>query len=142
MVIWIGIGRKPLRLRGDIMKKRPIYRKRTPTYKKIQDTISDKRGIKVDNIPDIMERMSKTELNRRCSKITRDMIEQKHIPWDEISYQRLTIKISPSGCVSLYGISKMPLNLYVNQWIKIYHVIDDVINFIMINDNYLAKKKS
>lgn len=96
---------------------------------------------KVEPISKVMANMSPEELLLRLTPETAAMLAQKHIPNDAIAYQRLNIKISKNtGCVSLYGISKHPLNLYANQWIKVWHVIDDVIDFIKVNDRWLKKK--
>jgi len=89
----------------------------------------------------IISHMTNEELSIRLSPETAKMILNEEVPDDEKAYSRMSIKIGKSGCVSLYGLSRIPLNLYKNQWIKLWHVIDDVKDFIIINDKFLKGKK-
>jgi hypothetical protein len=93
------------------------------------------------HIHKLVKNMSFKEKNRRLTAQTRELIECKHIPHDWLGFRRLNMKISKkTGCLSLYGLGRIPLNLYKDQWIKLYHIMDDIITFIKINDRFLAGK--
>lgn len=38
----------------------------------------------------------------------------------------LTIKVSPKGCVSVYGMGRFPTSLYPTQWRRLFAVADEI----------------
>lgn len=53
-----------------------------------------------------------------------------------------TIKVSPKGGVSVYGLGKFPVTLYSSQWEKLFTMQDDVKDFILDHTAELAVKDS
>lgn len=53
-----------------------------------------------------------------------------------------TIKVSPKGGVSVYGLGKFPVTLYSSQWEKLFAMQDDVKEFIMDHTAELAVKET
>ena len=53
-----------------------------------------------------------------------------------------TIKVSPKGGVSVYGLGKFPVTLYASQWEKLFNMQEDVKEFIVDNIASLAVKES
>jgi hypothetical protein len=51
-----------------------------------------------------------------------------------------TIKISPKGGVSVYGMGQFPVTLYRTQWERLFKMIPDVQAFIQANASKLAEK--
>jgi hypothetical protein len=54
----------------------------------------------------------------------------------------VTVKVSKAGAISVYGLGKYPVTLYLSQWDKLLGDIDTVKNFVEANRNNpaLAKK--
>jgi len=42
----------------------------------------------------------------------------------------LTCKVSPKGAVSVYGLQRMPVTLYADQWYRLLAFGDDIREFI------------
>lgn len=53
-----------------------------------------------------------------------------------------TIKVSPKGGVSVYGLGKFPVTLYASQWEKLFNMQEDVKEFIVDNIASLAVKET
>ena len=53
-----------------------------------------------------------------------------------------TIKVSPKGGVSIYGLGKFPVTLYASQWEKLFAMQDDIKEFILDHTAELAVKES
>ena len=53
-----------------------------------------------------------------------------------------TIKVSPKGGVSVYGLGKFPVTLYASQWEKLFNLQEDVKDFIVYNIASLAVKET
>ena len=52
----------------------------------------------------------------------------------------LTLKVSPKGAVSLYGLGRFPLTIFAQQWIKVLDMADDIRAFIEANKDQLSYK--
>ncbi len=53
-----------------------------------------------------------------------------------------TIKVSPKGAVSVYGLGKFPVTLYSSQWEKLFGMQEEVKEFIMDHTSELSVKDS
>ena len=54
--------------------------------------------------------------------------------------QRLALKVSAKGALSLYGIGRWPVTLYKEQWIRVLDIAEDIRTFIADNDGSLKAK--
>jgi hypothetical protein len=52
----------------------------------------------------------------------------------------VSMKVSPKGGVSIYGLGRFPVTLYKEQWVKLLDMGDDVRAFIQENEAQLKKK--
>lgn len=52
----------------------------------------------------------------------------------------ITIKVSPKGGISVYGLGRFPVTLYQEQWIKILDMADQIRAFIRDNAGKLSTK--
>lgn len=53
-----------------------------------------------------------------------------------------TIKVSPKGGVSVYGLGKFPVTLYASQWEKLFTMQEDIKEFILDHTSELAVKET
>ncbi len=52
----------------------------------------------------------------------------------------LYCKVSPKGAVSLYGLQRMPVTLYMEQWQRLLEFSDQIREFIQEHDKELKRK--
>ena len=52
----------------------------------------------------------------------------------------LYCKVSPKGGMSLYGLQRMPVTLYVEQWQRLLAFADDIQAFLKEHDAELKRK--
>lgn len=52
----------------------------------------------------------------------------------------LYCKVSEKGAVSVYGLQRMPVTLYVEQWERLLAFADDLKQFLKDNDSKLKRK--
>jgi len=53
----------------------------------------------------------------------------------------LELKISQKGCLCLYGINKMPVAMYKDQWQKVLSYADTIKSFIAEHDAEIKTKE-
>ena len=53
----------------------------------------------------------------------------------------LYCKVSEKGAVSVYGLQRMPVTLYVEQWTRLLDYADELKKFIQENDAKLKRKE-
>ena len=53
----------------------------------------------------------------------------------------LYCKVSPKGAVSLYGLQRMPVTLYVEQWQRLLAFADELQAFLKEHDSELKRKE-
>src|SRR5262245_15652133 len=53
---------------------------------------------------------------------------------------QLYCKVSPKGAISVYGLQRMPVTLYVEQWERLLDFSDQVRDFIQDNSGQLKRK--
>ena len=56
--------------------------------------------------------------------------------------QGLYCKVSEKGAVSVYGLQRMPVTLYLEQWQRLLDFADEIRAFIKDNDAKLKRKGS
>ena len=54
--------------------------------------------------------------------------------------RELSLKVSPKGAVSLYGLGRFPVTLYKEQWLRLLEFTGDVRQFITDHDGELKSK--
>ena len=52
----------------------------------------------------------------------------------------LYCKVSEKGAVSIYGLQRMPVTLYVEQWERLLAFADEIRQFLKENDSRLKRK--
>jgi len=63
---------------------------------------------------------------------------------DELDRQKrgsLYCKVSEKGAISVYGLQKMPVTLYVEQWERLLGFADDIREFMKEHDSELKRKE-
>jgi hypothetical protein len=53
----------------------------------------------------------------------------------------LYCKVSEKGAVSVYGLQRMPVTLYVEQWERLLAFGDEIKTFLKDNDSALKRKE-
>ena len=54
----------------------------------------------------------------------------------------LYCKVSQKGGISVYGLQRMPVTLYVEQWERLLNFADTIQSFIKEHDSELKRKES
>ena len=60
---------------------------------------------------------------------------------DEKNRGSLYCKVSQKGALSVYGLQRMPVTLYVEQWERLLAFADDIRGFAKEHDAELNRKK-
>ena len=55
---------------------------------------------------------------------------------------KLSLKVSEKGAVSIYGLGRFPVTLYQTQWTRLMDYIPEVKKFIDANSAHLATKNA
>ena len=53
----------------------------------------------------------------------------------------LYCKVSEKGAISVYGLQRMPVTLYMEQWVRLLEFAPDVQQFIKENEPKLKRKE-
>jgi hypothetical protein len=53
----------------------------------------------------------------------------------------VSMKVSEKGGLSVYGLGRFPVTLYLEQWVKLLDLADDIRAFIKENEGRLKKKE-
>jgi len=53
----------------------------------------------------------------------------------------VSMKVSEKGGVSVYGLGRFPVTLYLEQWLKLLDLAEDIRSFIRENEPRLKKKE-
>jgi hypothetical protein len=56
------------------------------------------------------------------------------------SERRVFLKVSGKGAVSLYGLGRFPVTLYVEQWETVLNMADEIKKFMVDNAAQLKRK--
>jgi hypothetical protein len=86
--------------------------------------------------------MKKEEILAKLAakEITVDEASKLLAELDTPNRGRLYCKVSEKGGVSLYGLQRMPVTLYVEQWERLLDFGDEVRAFLKENDAKLKRK--
>lgn len=79
--------------------------------------------------------------NLAAGKISADEASKQ---LDEVEQQKrgsLYCKVSQKGALSVYGLQRMPVTLYVEQWERLLNYADEIRKFIEQNDDELKRKQ-
>lgn len=79
----------------------------------------------IQNLKDEIEKLKKEK-----DELKREKDEPKEITW----------KVSEKGALSIYGLNRLPVTLYANQWAIIFEKESEIKKFIKDNDSKLKKK--
>jgi hypothetical protein len=52
----------------------------------------------------------------------------------------VSLKVSPKGGVSVYGLGRFPLTLYKEQWAKLLDMADEIRAFVRAHESELKTK--
>jgi len=52
----------------------------------------------------------------------------------------LSFKVSEKGALSVYGLGRLPVTLYAEQWERLLPKADEILRFIANNPNRLSRK--
>jgi hypothetical protein len=55
--------------------------------------------------------------------------------------QRVSMKVSEKGGLSVYGLGRFPVTLYQEQWVRLLDLADDIRVFLKENEGQLKKKE-
>ena len=55
---------------------------------------------------------------------------------------QLYCKVSEKGALSVYGLQRMPVTLYVEQWQRLLEFSDNIREFIKENDSRFKRKEA
>ena len=55
---------------------------------------------------------------------------------------KLYCKVSEKGALSVYGLQRMPVTLYVEQWERLLDFADDIRQFLQDNDASFKRKEN
>lgn len=58
----------------------------------------------------------------------------------EKNSKAVTLKVTPKGCIGVYGIRRMPIVLYAQEWDIILGMADEIRQFETDNTNSLSYK--
>ena len=54
---------------------------------------------------------------------------------------KMTLKVSPKGALSVYGLGRFPVTLYKEQWRRILGMAPEIEAFILENEGLLKSKE-
>jgi hypothetical protein len=86
------------------------------------------------NKEEILAKLQAGELNIEEAKKLLDEGEQR-------PRGVLYCKVSPKGALSVYGLQRMPVTLYVEQWNRLLDFADNLRQFIKEHDAELKRKE-
>lgn len=75
------------------------------------------------------------------SAMTREQLEAMVIASQRQAKRKLTMKVSKSGAMSIYGFGRWPVTLYKAQWLSVVDMGDDIRQFLEANDSLLSQGK-
>lgn len=88
-----------------------------------------------------------TKTTKTGKRILPDLAAQKRIKELEAKLAaaeaqvKATLKVSSKGGVSLYGLGRFPVTLYLSQWEKLFSQVPEIKAFIKANESKLAVKE-
>lgn len=83
---------------------------------------------------EILEKLARHEITKEEAKRLLDEAE------DRPPRGTLYLKVSPKGAVSLYGLQRMPVTLYMEQWLRLLDYGEEIRKFIGEHERELKRK--
>ena len=74
------------------------------------------------------------------SQLSREQLLAQIEAMRKAASQRVTLKVSKQGAVSLYGLGQFPVTLYASQWERVIEAIPSVRQFMVDHAGELARK--
>ena len=75
------------------------------------------------------------------AEIERLKAENEALKKSTVSKQGISLKVSEKGAISVYGMGRFPVTLYMEQWLKLMDMSEDIRKFIKDNESKLKKKE-
>ena len=85
------------------------------------------------NKEEILSKLAAGELNVEEAQKLLEQCEDK-------KRGELYCKVSQKGAVSVYGLQRMPVTLYAQQWERLLEIGDEIRKFIEHNSSQLSRK--
>jgi hypothetical protein len=87
--------------------------------------------------------MDKDEILKKVAsgELTLEEASQRLSELDEKKRGALYCKVSEKGAISVYGLQRMPVTLYVEQWERLLGYGDEIKSFMKENDAKLKRKE-
>jgi hypothetical protein len=86
------------------------------------------------NKEEVLAKLAAGEMSvDEASKMLADIAEPKR--------GTLYCKVSEKGAISVYGLQRMPVTLYVEQWQRLLDFADEIRKFMQENDAKLKRKE-
>ncbi len=73
------------------------------------------------------------ELKKQVAKLMKDKTEEKR-------HRNIRLAVAPKGGVSLYGLRRFPITLYLNEWNVVLGMSAEILAFLRDHDGELVKK--
>ena len=88
--------------------------------------------------------MSRKEILEKLAsgELTADQADELLAKEEEAKRTGLYCKVSQKGAMSVYGLQRMPVTLYVEQWERLLDFADEVRQFAKENNSELKRKRS
>jgi len=83
----------------------------------------------------LLEHLAKQSLDVKAAALLLDRLEKLASP-----SRRLYCKVSVKGGMSLYGLQRMPVTLYIEQWFALLDFADGIREFMGEHDSELKRK--
>lgn len=91
--------------------------------------------------PDASLTRAKAENATLLKRIQRAEMERDEAKAKAKGTNRITLKVSQKGALSVYGLQRWPVTLYREQWLRLLEKADDIRQFIVDNDAGLVVKE-
>jgi hypothetical protein len=75
-----------------------------------------------------------------AGEITQEVASKRLDELDQQKQSTLYCKVSQKGAISVYGLQRMPVTLYVEQWERLLAFAGDIQAFIKQHDSELKRK--
>ncbi len=85
------------------------------------------------NKDEIIDKLTSGEITKEDAKRLLGEVEQR-------PRGSLYMKVSQKGALSLYGLQRMPVTLYVEQWARLLDYADEIRKFMKEHDAELKRK--
>jgi len=88
--------------------------------------------------------MSRKEILEKLAsgELTADQADELLAKEEEAKRTGLYCKVSQKGALSVYGLQRMPVTLYIEQWERLLDFADEIRQFGKENNSELKRKRS